>query len=363
MAQDYYTTLGISRDASADDIKKAYRKLSKELHPDKHKGDKAAEQKFKEVNQAYETLSNPQKKQMYDQFGEAGANGNAGFGGGGAGFNGFDFNNFSQGGADFSDLFEGFFGGASGSARARQQDQRGRDLEIHLTIDFMESVSGAKRTVQLKKQKTCATCTGSGSEPGSKTITCTECSGTGQVTRTAQSFFGVIQQRTLCPRCHGSGKVPEKPCHTCKGEGRVSDTVSTEISIPAGISDGQTLRLRSEGDAGKQGAASGDLYVQISVRPDKRFDRDGDDIRSEATISVVDAILGTDIDIDTVHGKSTVKIPEGTQPGQVFRLRDKGMPVLNTNRKGDHYVLVNVQVPTRLSRAERKLIEEWRKLS
>jgi len=361
MAKDFYAILGVPRTATADDIKKAYRTLSKELHPDKHKGDKGKEDTFKEVNEAYEVLNNPDKRKRYDQFGEAGANAGAGFGGG-QGFGGFDFSGFNQqGGADFSDLFEGFFGGNAGRGRAREE--RGRDLEIHLTIDFMESVAGTTRTVQLKKQKMCDTCTGAGSEPGTQKITCPECNGTGQVTRTAQSFFGAIQQRTLCPRCGGSGKVPEKPCHTCKGEGRVSETVSTDINIPAGIADGQTLRLRGEGDAGRQHSPAGDLYVQISVRDDKRFVREGDDIHYVIDLSVLDAMLGTDVEVETVQGKTTMKIPEGTQPGQVFRLRDKGMPVLNTNRHGDHFVTANIKIPTRLSRGERKILEEWRKIS
>ncbi|MDB4979150.1 MAG: molecular chaperone DnaJ [Candidatus Peribacteria bacterium] len=362
MAKDYYQILGIQRGASPEEIKKAYRNMSKELHPDKHKGDKAAEQKFKEVNEAYEILSNPQKKQMFDQFGEAGTNGNAGPGAGGGGFGGFDFNGFSGGSADFSDIFEGFFGGASsGSARARQ-DEKGRDLEVNISIDFMESVTGARRTLQIRKQKECEVCKGSGTEPGTHTKTCPECSGTGQVTRTAQSFFGLIQQRVLCPRCNGSGKVPEKPCHKCNGEGRYSANVEVDVNIPAGIADGQTLRMRGEGDAGRQGAAAGDLYVHIHVRPDKRFDREGDDIRSINDISVLDALLGTELEVETVQGTSKVKIPEGTQPGQVFRLKDKGMPQLNGSRHGDHYVTVNVKVPTKLSRHERKLLEEWRKL-
>ncbi len=358
MARDFYEVLGVPRSASQDDIKKAYRKLSKELHPDKHKGEKEAEQKFKEVNEAYETLSDTKKKQMYDQFGSADANG---AGAGAGGFNGFDFSGF-QGGerVDFSDIFESFFGGRGGAARPREE--RGADLEVEMTIDLAEAVSGVKRSVNIRHLKKCDVCGGSGTEPGTSMQTCTECNGTGQVTRTAQSFFGTIQQRAICPRCGGGGKVPEKACHKCDGEGRYSATEPLDVDVPAGIHDGQSLRIRGEGDAGHRGATAGDLYVHIHVRPDPRFERDGDDVRSVLELNAVDAILGTEADVDTVHGTMTLKIPEGTQPGQVFRLKSKGMPVLSTSRSGDHYVTVKIKIPTKLSRAERKLIEEWKAL-
>lgn len=359
MSKDYYAILGLSRGASAEEVKAAYRKLSKELHPDKHKGDKGAEEKFKAVNEAYEVLSNPQKKQMYDQFGSADAG--AGFGGfgGGQGFGGFDFSGFQQGGgADFADIFESFFGG-SGGARA-QRDERGRDLEVGITITFAESVSGLNRDVQVRRREKCDVCDGNGAEPGSQVVTCSDCGGTGQVTRTAQSLFGVIQQRTVCPRCKGSGRVPEKACHKCNGEGRTVETSTISVQVPAGIADGQTLRLRGEGEAGARGAAAGDLYVHVSVKADPRYQREGDDIHSSIDVSVLDAILGTEIEIDTVQGRTVVKVPEGTQPGTVLRIKGKGMPVLNTSRTGDHYVEVRVKIPTKLSRQERKLMEEWR---
>ncbi len=355
MARDFYEVLGIPRSASQDDIKKAYRKLSKELHPDKHKGDKAAEATFKEVNEAYETLSDPRKKQMYDQFGAAGANM------GGGGFGGFDFSGFQQGDrVDFSDIFESFFGGAGGGRRAREE--KGNDLEVEMTIELDDAVRGIKRSINARHLKRCEVCDGNGTEPGTQLQTCGECGGTGQVTRTAQSFFGTIQQRAVCPRCGGSGKVPEKPCHRCSGEGRYSSTESVDIDVPAGIHDGQTLRMRGQGDAGRRGAPAGDLYVHIHIRPDARFERDGDDIRSTIELSVIDATLGTEATVDTVHGPVTLKIPEGTQPDQVFRLKGKGMPVLSTSRTGDHYATVKVRIPTKLSRAERKIVEEWKSI-
>lgn len=358
MAKDYYETLGLARGASADDIKKAYRKLSKELHPDKHKGDKAAEQRFKEVNQAYEVLSNPQKKQGYDQFGEAGAQGGAGFGGGGQGFGGFDFSNFSQG--DFGDIFEGIFGG--GGRTQRTETERGADKEVELTINLKDVVSGVRHQFRIKKEITCDVCAGSGAEKGTKLETCKECSGTGQVVRVAQSFFGRVQQRMICPTCRGSGKIPEKPCHKCHGEGRRNDAVTVTAEVPAGIADGQTLRLRGEGDAGRRGAVAGDLFVHIRVAPDAHFIREGDDVRCSHTISAVDAILGTTLSLETLQGKVELKIPEGTQPGQVFRVKGKGLPVLQRSSVGDHYTTIEVEIPKKLSKKERQLLEEWKKL-
>ncbi|OGJ56569.1 molecular chaperone DnaJ [Candidatus Peribacteria bacterium RIFCSPHIGHO2_02_FULL_52_16] len=354
MAKNYYDVLGIQKNASVDDIKQAYRKMSKELHPDKHKGDKAAEQKFKEVNEAYEILGNAKKKQQYDQFGTTG-NGQGGFGGGAGGF---DFSGFTEGG-NFSDIFESFFGGARGGA---QREERGADREMEIAIDLHEVLKGAAKTVRIERNRSCETCGGSGAEKGSALTRCTECGGTGQVERQTQSFFGMIRQRFVCPQCKGSGKVPEKPCKECKGEGRRPIQEDLRIDIPAGIEDGQSLRLRGEGDAGRQGKSAGDLYVHVRVKEDPRFVRDGTDVRTITTISALDAILGTEIDVETLQGSVTLRIPEGTQPAQVFRLKGKGLPLLNSSRMGDHYVTVEIEIPKKLSRAERKLLEEWKKL-
>ena len=354
MATDFYQILGIDRDASQSDIKKAYRRLSKELHPDKHEGDKDMERRFKEVNEAYEVLSDESKRRQYDQFGRTG--------GPGGGQGGFDFSGFQN--ADFSgfgDVFENFFGGRQN--RGRQQSNSGRDLEVALTITFAEMVSGIEKTILINRQRACDACSGSGVEEGSKLVTCSDCGGTGQVTKTAQSFFGTIQQNFLCQKCGGQGKTPEKPCSKCHGEGRMEAQEEVVLSVPAGIHDGQTLRLHGEGDAGKQGGAFGSLYVHIRVQSDTRFERDGDNVHSTTTIPVIDAILGSEVSIETVHGRAKLKIPSGTQPSQIFRLKNKGLPVLNTSRHGDHYVKIEVEVPSKLSRDEKKLMEEWKRLT
>ncbi len=351
IAKDLYDILGVSRSASPDEVKSAYRKLSKEWHPDKHKGDKAAEDKFKEINQAYEVLSDQKKRAQYDQFGSAGP-GTGGFGNGG-----FDFSGF-QGGdmGDLGDLFSSFFGGGGrGSVQTK-----GADHEVAVTIDLAEAVSGAKRTIRIEHQAACETCGGDGAQKGAKIISCDQCGGTGQVTRIAQSFFGQIQQRGMCPKCHGSGKVPEKACATCQGEGRVPKRDDVTVEIPAGIADGQSLRVRGAGDQGLPGQPAGDLFVHIRVRPDDRFRREGDDIHAVTTISVIDAILGADIEVETVQGPVTLNIPAGTQPGQIMRVKGKGMPVLSSSKHGDHYVQVDIIIPKKISREEKKLLEQWR---
>jgi molecular chaperone DnaJ len=356
MARDFYAILGVSKGASQDDIKSAYRKLSKELHPDKHKGDKSKEDRFKEVNQAYEVLGDPQKRQRYDQFGEAGANAGSGFGGG-QGFGGFDFSGFQQGDmGGFADLFGDLFGGQ----RAQRQSDEGGDLEVQISLPLKDVIAETERTFKVRKFITCDHCTGTGSEKGTQMKTCPECTGTGQVTRTAQSLFGRIQQRMLCPTCKGAGKIPEKPCKKCDGEGRVQENATVTIKIPAGIDHGQTLRIRGEGHAGRRKAASGDLYVHIRIEKDPRFTREGADIHGHAMVHVLDAILGTEISVETLHGNVTLKVPEGTQPGTVLRIKGKGLPVLSSSRHGDHFVEIHVEIPKKLSRSERRILEDWK---
>ena len=359
MAKNYYDILGVEKTASASDIKSAYRSLSKKWHPDKHKGDKSAESKFKEINEAYEVLGNEKRKKQYDTFGSAGGPG--GSSGGQGGFGGFDFSGFQQGDmGGFSDIFESFFGGQGGGQRGRSQN-RGDDLQIRITIEMADVLSGAQKTISLQKYNTCEDCKGSGSDGGAK-VTCDECKGTGQVVKTAQSIFGTIQQSMVCQKCHGEGSVPEKPCKKCNAEGRIQQKTQITIDVPAGIEDGQTLRLTGQGNAGAHGAPAGDLFVIVQVMPDKRFTRDGNDVRSSVTIPVIDAILGCDIPIETLHGKVTLTVPAGTQPRQVMRVKGKGLPQLSSSRVGDHFVTVIVEVPKKLSKKERKLMEEWKEM-
>lgn len=358
MAKDLYAILGLSKGASIDEVKQAYRKMSKEWHPDKHKGDKAAETKFKEINEAYETLSHEDKKKMYDQFGTTGGPGG---GGGGAGFGGFDFSGFQNGNmGDLGDIFSSFFGGSQAGRRARPRDDRGADHEATVDITLEEVVTGVDRTLSFRRNSRCATCEGSGKKEGTDMMSCKECGGTGQVTRTAQSFFGTIRQSAVCDTCGGSGKIPKEPCGTCHGEGRVSEKATVTVRIPPGIDHGQTLRVEGQGDAGRRGATSGDLYVHIRVAPDKRFERGGADLASQLTIPAIDAILGAEIDVPTVHGPVKMQVPEGTQPGTQMRLKGKGLPVLSSSKMGDHYVTLNVEIPKKLSRHERKILEEWK---
>ncbi len=356
MSKNYYDILGIDKSASEADIKKKYRSLSKQWHPDKHKGDKAAEEKFKQINEAYEVIGNPKRRTQYDTFGSAG-----GPGGGGAGFGGFDFSGFQQGDmGDLGDIFSSFFGGGGGG-RGRKPDNRGSDLQVRISIDFAQVVSGAQQTISIEKIIACSECSATGAEGGS-VKTCSECSGTGQVARTAQSFFGVVQQSVQCATCQGAGKIPEHPCKACSGEGAARQKTELKLDIPAGIDDGQTLRVTGQGNAGKLGGPAGDLFVIVQVVPDERFIRDDTDIRSEVSVSVVDATLGTEVVVPTVHGDVTLKIPAGTQPNQVMRLKSKGVPQLNSSRLGDHYVTVRIEVAKKLSRVERKLYEELKKV-
>ncbi len=258
---------------------------------------------------------------------------------------------------DIGDLFENFFSGGRGGGRRRTQ---GQDRSIAVEIDLADVLE--KNTVQLRltRVRECETCTGSGAAKGAKTVACKTCGGTGQVTRMAQSIFGSIQQRMLCSDCHGSGTLPETPCSTCKGEGRMQRTETISVDIPAGIDDGQQLRLKGEGDAGLRGQSAGDLYVTVRVKPDRRFEREGADLKSSMAVPVVDAVLGAEIDVDTIHGSVGITLPAGTQPGQVLRLKGKGLPELGRSRTGDHYVEIAVEIPTKLSKQERKILEEWK---
>lgn len=362
--RDYYEVLGIQKGASDDEIKKAYRKLAKKYHPDLNPDNKEAEVKFKEVNEAYEVLSDPQKKSRYDQFGHAGVDPNYGAGAGGYGAGGFGgFGGF--GGSDFGDLgdiFESFFGGGfGGSARRANPNapRRGTDIHISMTIDFYEACKGVKKDIRVTRQETCEECHGNGSEPGHSPQTCPECNGTGQVRVTQRTPLGTMQTSRACSRCGGKGTIIDHPCKKCNGTGRASRTKTIEVNIPAGIDDGQTLAVRGQGNAGQNGGPAGDLNVTVSVRPDIFFQRDGYDIYCDIPLTYYQAVVGEELTIPTIDGKVKYTVPAGTQPGTVFRLRGKGVQRLNGRGRGDQFVTVTVEVPKNLNKAQQDALKAF----
>jgi molecular chaperone DnaJ len=364
MANNYYNILGVSKGASDEEIKKAYRKLAHKHHPDKAGGDEA---KFKEINEAYQVLSDKQKRQQYDQFGRTFDQGGAGQGFGGAGFEGFDFGDIfgqaRQGGAnyefsgDFSDIFSDIFGGGGGR---RRKAKAGRDIQIDAEISFEEMVRGAVRNIKLYKTVKCSVCGGTGGEPGAKEETCPTCKGSGQVQKVTRSFFGNFAQVSTCPTCGGTGKTFSKKCHKCGGEGRVKEEQEIKIEIPAGIANGQTISLQGQGEAGEIGASSGDLYVNIHVKAHSKFTRDGNNITSQESITISQAVLGDKISIETIEESVIMKIPAGTQSGEVFRIREKGVPFLGKRGRGDHLVKIIIKIPKNLSKEQRELIDKLR---
>ncbi len=348
--RDYYEVLGVSRNATSDEIKKAYRKLARKYHPDANPGDKDAEAKFKEISEAYVVLSDPEKRAGYDRFGHAGADGQ-GFGG----FEGFgDF-------GGLGDIFEMFFGGG-GRTRRRTGPERGQDIRTDMEISLEEAAFGLEREVKVPRVETCGTCGGSGAAAGSKPKTCLACAGTGQVQFTQSTPFGRIVQSRTCDRCRGTGQVIEKPCPTCRGAGSVRKTRSIKVKVPPGVDNGSRLRLAGEGEAGTRGGPPGDLYVYIHVKQHKLFRREGDDLICEIPLSFVQAALGDEIDVPTLEGKEKLKIPEGTQPGTVFRIRGKGVPHLNGFGRGDQHVRVKVIIPGKLSEKQKELLREFARL-
>lgn len=355
--KDYYEVLGVGKNASDDEIKKAFRRKAIEYHPDKEGGDEA---KFKEVNEAYEVLKDASKRQRYDQFGHAGVGGSSGgnpfegfnFGGQGHSVN-FDFNDLGG----FGDLFGSFFGG--GSQRRGKRPARGRDIEMELGLDFEEAVFGVETEVKLNLNDTCEHCGGKTVEPGYELKTCDTCKGSGQEVRVSQTIFGNIQQAVTCSKCRGRGKVPEKECSVCNGSGVQRKDKNVKIRIPAGIDDGATIRLQEYGEATANGT-KGDLYVHIRVKPHKEFTREGDLILSKVHIGMVDAALGTEIDVNTVDGPVRMKVPAGTQNGTDFKLSDHGVPHLRKETRGAHIVTVAVDTPTKLSKEQRELLEQFK---
>lgn len=356
MAKDYYKILGVSKDASQDEIKRAFRELAHKYHPDKNGGNA---EKFKEINEAYQVLGDPEKRQQYDQFGTTFEQAQAQ--GGFSGFEGFrDFSGFANGfDFDFGDLGDIFgFGDIFGGGQRKAKASRGRDIEVEMEIDFREAVFGAEKVLELYKPSVCEKCGGKGADPESKIMTCHTCRGSGRVQQVQRTFFGTFQTVTTCPTCGGEGKRAEKECSECHGSGVVRAFKKLKIKIPAGIDNGETIRLSGEGEAGKRGGKPGDLFVTIKVRPHHEFKRQKNDILSKVGISFTQAALGDKIEVETLDGKIKLKIPAGTQSGQIFRLKGKGVPYLHGYGRGDHLVEVAVITPTRLSKRQRELLEE-----
>ncbi|MDD2217775.1 MAG: molecular chaperone DnaJ [Eubacteriales bacterium] len=357
--RDYYEVLGLSKGASDEEIKKAFRKMAMKYHPDKNPDDKAAEEKFKELNEAYSILSDPDKKDKYDRFGFAGVDPNAGFGGAG-GFNG-GFGGFE----DIFDMFCGMFGGGgfggSSSQQRRNAPMKGRDLQKAMKITFEEAVFGVKKQIRMSKYVTCDHCSGSGAEPGTSKTTCPTCNGSGQVNSVHRTPFGQFQSVGPCTNCGGTGKIIETPCTECGGSGRVKKSVTISVDIPAGVDNDSVISIRGHGEPGLNGGPAGDLYIVLSVEPHKLFKRHGNDLYIEMPITFAQAALGDEIIVPTLEDKVSYKIPAGTQPDTTFRLRGKGITPARSSRSGDLYVKVNLEVPTKLTNKQKKAVEEMNK--
>ncbi len=356
MAKDYYKILGIEKGASEAEIKKAFRSLARKYHPDQAEGDKKeAEAKFKEISEAYEVLGDKQKRANYDRFGSAGTN----FGGGG-GFNanGFDFSNvnFDFGGGGFGDVFETFFGGGGG--RKSRGPTRGANLEVRLKVKFEDAIFGTTAELKLERLAKCESCGGSGAEAGSKISDCKTCHGTGEVKTTRQTIFGAMQHSAICPNCGGEGKVFEKKCHVCHGTGRERKTEKLKIKIPAGVENGAVIRPAGQGEASAKSGPAGDLFLQTLVEPSREFERRGADIFSTQKINFIEATLGNEIAIKTVHGNVKLKIPAGTQSHTNFKIKGRGAPKLSSSEKGDHIVKILVEIPKKISKKEKELFEK-----
>lgn len=349
---DFYELIGVSRSASAEEIKKAYRKRARELHPDANPDNPEAEARFKEVSRAYQVLADDQQRARYDQFGEAGVSGGSGRGG----------SSEDIFGGGLGDIFETFFGGGGspfgggGRQRGPSGPPRGQDVEVIADIEFAQAVFGDQIDVELKLPVRCGTCDGSGAAENTEPVTCSECSGSGQVQRVRQSLLGQMVTATPCTRCGGLGEVIASPCGTCRGEGRVTDDTTYKVDVPGGVDTGSTLRLTRRGAAGPRKGPNGDLYVHLRVRPDERFERDGDDLITEVPISIAQAALGTSLTLETLDGDEDLVVPHGTQPGREFVLRHRGVPHLQGRGRGDLIARVRVDVPTKLDEAEVDLL-------
>ena len=354
--RDYYEVLGVKKGASEDELKKAYRKLAKENHPDLHPGDKECEARFKEINEAYEVLSDPDKRAKYDQFGHAAFDPSQGFGGGG-GFGGFE--GFGGFGDIFSDIFGGGFGFGGGGGRNPNAPRKGDNLRATVNIKFEEAAFGVKKDVFVSKIEQCPDCKGTGCAEGTTAEVCPDCKGTGTVMSTKRTPFGMVQSSEQCPKCRGRGKIIHSPCKTCRGMGSVRRQHKVSVSIPAGIDDGQTISLKGQGNAGLNGGPAGDLLITVLVQPHARFERDGASILLDQEISFAQAALGAEVEVPTLDGKVKLNIPEGTQTGTTFRLKGKGVPFLRNGGRGDQFVTVNVAVPRGMTSTQKNALRRY----
>ena len=352
--RDYYEVLGVAKGASDDELKKAYRKLAKKYHPDLNPNNKEAETKFKEVSEAYEVLSDPQRRSRYDQFGHAASDPNSGFGGGGAG----GFGDF-----DFGDIFDSFFGGGFGgrSQRTRNGPRRGNDIKYSVEITFLEAAFGVEKDLNLSRMEVCNTCRGTGCKSGEKPVACKACNGQGQIRYKQNTPFGQFVSTRTCDVCGGDGTVVVNPCTTCGGHGRVKQSKKIKVKIPAGINDGQTISLRGEGEGGVKGGPSGDLYVGIRIKEHPIFKRRDNNVYCEIPITFVQAALGAEIEVPTIDGKVKYMVPEGTQTGTIFRLKSKGIKSLRGSGRGDQYVTVKVEIPKKLKENQKEILREFDK--
>lgn len=353
--RDYYEVLGVSRGASEDEIKKAYKKMARKYHPDLNPGDKTAEEKFKEVNEAYEVLSDADKKARYDQYGHAGVDPNFGAGGFGGGFDGsFDF-------GDLGDIFGSFFGGGFGGGRRTNPNapQRGESIRMSIAISFEEAAFGCEKAVTVERYETCDTCHGNGCAPGTSPEVCPDCHGTGTVQVRRQTPMGVFATSSPCPKCGGKGRIIHQPCKDCRGSGMVRKKKTIQASIPAGIDNGQTISIRGQGNAGKNGGPAGDLLITITVRPHELFRREGTSVLCEAPITFTQAVLGAELEIPTIDGKVKYTLPEGTQSGTTFRLKGKGIPSINGRGRGDQYVTVYIETSKNLNKEQKEALKKF----
>ena len=357
--RDYYEVLGVGKDADAKEIKKAYRKLAMKYHPDKNPGDKDAEEKFKEINEAYEVLSDEEKRSTYDRFGHDGLNGQGGFGGG-QGFGGFGGSGFGGFEDIFGDIFGSSFGGGfGGSSSRRRGPKRGADIRQSVTISFEDAAFGKKIKVKINRSEECDECHGSGAKPGTTKKTCPTCHGSGTVQSVQRTPFGNIASQRTCSTCNGEGEINESPCNKCHGKGSVRKTKTIEVDIPAGIDDGQMIKLSGQGEVGEKGGPRGDLYIVVNVQKHEIFTREGYDVYIEMPIRFTQAALGDKLEVPTLDGKVSYNLPEGTQTGTVFRLREKGIPKLRSNSRGDQYVKVIIDTPKKLNDEQKELLRKF----